>query len=97
MQYIDSAHKLIHQRFIISECVDGFSWMIIWLKISDNNRATTAYEYFKNAIEEYECPLQVRSDKGSENRLIAKHMIAIRGDEMRGFIGGKSTHNTRIE
>ena len=50
-----------------------------------------------NAIEEKKCPLQVRGGKGVENRLIAKHVIAIRGDDMRGFIGGKSTRNTRIE
>ena len=65
--------------------------------MSDNNRAVTACEYFKNTIEEYQYPLQVHSNKGVENRMIIKHMIVIRGDKMRDFIGSKSTHNTRIE
>ena len=55
------------------------------------------YNYFLKAIKEYQCPLQVREDKGAENRIIAKYIIAIRGENIRGFIGGKSTHNTRIE
>ena len=29
--------------------------------------------------------------------MIAKHMIPIRGENMQDFIGGKLTHNTRIE
>ena len=29
--------------------------------------------------------------------MITKQIIAIRGDKMWGFIGGKSAHNTRIE
>ena len=71
--------------------------MIIWLKYSDNNRATTTYDYFQNAIEEYQCPLQVHRDKGTEIQMIIKHIIAIRADEIWGFISGKSTYNTGIK
>jgi len=97
MWHLDSTHKLIHWRLITSGCVDGFSRKVIWLKCSDNNRADTTYNYFLTAIEEHQCPFQVRGDKGVENKKIAKHMIAIRGENIRGFIGGKSTRNTRIE
>ena len=97
MWHLDSTHKLIHWRFITSGCVDGKSRKVIWLKCADNNRADTTYNYFLNAIQEHQCPFQVRGDKGVENKKIAKHMIAIRGDNIRGFIGGKSSHNTRIE
>ena len=77
--------------------MDSFSQIIIWLKSLDNNRAVTTYEYFQNAIEEYQYLLQVRRDKGVENRMIAKYIIVIRGYEMRSFISDKSTHNTRID
>ena len=97
MWHLDSTHKLIHWRFITSGCVDGLSRKVIWLKCADNNRADTTYNYFLNAIEEHQCPFQVRGDKGVENKKIAKHMIAIRGENIRGFIGGKSARNTRIE
>ena len=97
MWHIDSTHKLMHWRFVISGGVDGCSRMIIWLKCANNNRAETVHNHFIQSINEFQCPFQVRGDKGSENRLIAKHMIILRGTETRGFIGGRSTHNTRIE
>ena len=37
------------------------------------------------------------SDKRGENYLIAKHIIIIRGAEIKGYLGGISTHNTIIE
>ena len=97
MWHIDSTHKLIHWRFVISGAVDGYSRMIIWLKCANNNKAETVYNHFIKSITEFQCPYQVRGDKGSENRLIAKHMMILRGSDMNGFIGGRSTHNTRIE
>ena len=51
----------------------------------------------KHAIQKHQCPFQVRGDKGAENRMIAKHVIAIRGEDIRGYTGGRSCHNTRIE
>ena len=61
----------------------------------NNNRADAARDCFLSAIEEHQFPLQVRGDEGAENRMIAKHMIAIRGEGMRCFIGGESTRGTR--
>ena len=49
---------------------------------------------FSHAIDEHRCVLQVRGDKGVEKRLIANHMFSLRG---KGNIGGKWTHNTRVE
>ena len=69
----------------------------MWLKCTNNNRAETVYNYFIYSITEFQCPFQVRSDKGSENRLIIKHMIILIGTEMCRFISRRSTHNTRIE
>ena len=97
MLYIDSMHKLIHWCFIISRCLDGFSRVIILLKSLDNNKGVTTCKYFQNAIEVYQYPPQVYGNKGTENWVIAKHIIAIRGDEIHCFIGGKSAYDTRIE
>ena len=97
MSYIDSVYKLIHQRFIISGAVDIYSRIIIQLKCANNNRAEIVYNYFAHSIIEFQCLYQVRGDKGSENQLITKHMIILRQSEMKGFIGNRSTHNTRIE
>ena len=97
MWHIDSTHKLIHWRFVISGAVDRYSQMIIWLKCASNNRAETVYNHFMKSITEFQCPNHVRGDKGSENCLIAKHMMILRGSDMNGFIGGRSAHNTRIE
>lgn len=97
MWHLDSAHKLKHWRFVTSGCVDGYSRKIMWLKCSNNNLADAACNYFLDAIQKYQCPYQVCGDKGAENRKIAKHMIAIRGKDIRGHIGGRSCHNARIE
>ena len=59
--------------------------MIIWLKCANNNRAETVHNHFMHSITEFQFPRQVRGDKGSENRLIAKHMMILRGSETKGF------------
>ena len=87
----------MYWQFITSGCVDGLSRKIIWLKCADNNRVDTAYNYFLKAIKEYQYPFQVRKDKGIENKMIAKYVITIRGENMQGFIGGKSARNARIK
>ena len=50
---MDTTHKLIHWRFVISSAIDGHSRMIMWLKCSDNNYAETVYNHFNNAVQEY--------------------------------------------
>ena len=97
MWHLDSTHKLKHWRFVTSGCADGHSRKIVWLKCSNNNLADAACNYFLDAIQKHQCPFQVRGDKGAENRMIAKHVIAIRGEDIRGYTGGRSCHNTRIE
>ena len=39
----------------------------------------------------------VRSDQGTENVLVARHMIEMRGAGRHSMITGASTHNQRIE
>ena len=69
----------------------------MWLKFSNNNRGNTSYELLKEAIDDHIDPLQVRGEKGSENRLIAKNTVMVRNAQFKGHVGGRSTWNTRIE
>lgn len=80
-----------------SSCVNGFSRFALWLNISNNNLARASHEYFKKAIEECGSPIKMREDKGSENRLIVKHLIFLRQNSIGGHIGGKLTRNARTE
>ena len=52
---------------------------------------------FEDGIIKCITPLQIRGDKGSENRLITKHMVIVLNGLYRGFTGGRSTRNARIE
>lgn len=67
------------------------------MSCSTNNQASTVYELFINAIQQYHVPSRVRSDQGRENILVAQHMIERRGADRRSMIVGSSIHNQRIE
>ena len=77
--------------------IDGYSRVVLYLKCTSNNRATTAYKLFLVAAQNFSLPLRVQSDQGLENVLIARHMIESRGIERHSTLTGSSTHNQRIE
>ena len=77
--------------------IDGYSRLIVFLKCSTNNRSHTMYEGFLEAVHKYHLPSRVRTDQGTENVLVAQHMIEHRGAERRSIITGSSVHNNRIE
>ena len=58
-------------RFVIHGGIDGFSLMIVFLACATNNRASTVFQCFKSAVEEFGLPSRVRSDKGGENSEVA--------------------------
>eukprot|EP00794_Sanderia_malayensis_P016370 gene16370-18012_t len=95
--HIDTNHKLIAWRFVFHGCIDGYSRMIIYVKCTDNNLASTAAKYFIDGVSEYGFPSTVRGDCGVENYDIARFMISGRGTGRGSFITGRSVHNTRIE
>ena len=97
MVFVDSHHKLIRWRMVIHGAIDGYSRLVLYLKCTSNNRATTVYELFLIAVQNYNLPSRVRSDQGLENVLVARHMIERRGIERRSMLTGSSTHNQRIE
>ena len=95
--YIDSHHKLIRWRIITHGGIDGYSRLVTFLKCGGNNRASTVYELFLLAVQQYHLPSRVRSDQGGENIMVARHMLERRGVERRSMIVGSSVHYQRIE
>ena len=89
----------IRWRIVIHGGIDGFSRMIVYLKASSNNRASTVLKSFLDAVEEFGLPSRVRSDKGGESVDIAKYMLdhPLRGPDRGSHITGRSVHNQRIE
>ena len=59
--------------------------------------ATTVYELFLVAVQQHQLPSRLRVDQGSENVLVAHHMLEKRGHDRRSVIVGASVHNQRIE
>ena len=47
--HMDSNLKLRHWRMVIHGCIDGFSRCIIYLRVNNNNRATTVLSCFQRA------------------------------------------------
>ena len=62
--YIDSHHKLIRWRMVTHGAIDGYSRVVLYLKCTSNNRATTVYELFLVAVQNFNLPSRVRTDQG---------------------------------
>ena len=76
--------------------IDGYSRLIVFLRCSGNNRASTVYDLFIKAIEQYGLPSRIRCDQGRENIHVARHMLRHR-EERNSVLVGSSVHNQRIE
>ena len=84
-------------RLVIHGAIDGFSRLIVYLKVSSNNRAETVFTYFQEAVARYNLPSRVRSDLGLENLEVGRFMLTMRGINRGSIITGTSVHNQRIE
>lgn len=94
---LDGHHKLIRWCIVTHGAIDGFSRLIVYLRCSTNNRASTVYDLFLEAVSQHCLPSRVRSDQGRENIQVARHMLRHRGVNRRSIITGSSVHNQRIE
>lgn len=95
--FVDDHLKLIQQRFVTHGGIDGYSQIVVYLKCSINNKASTVYNLFLAAVKWFSLPSRVRSDQGRKNILVALHMIHHRSAERRSIIVSCSVHNQRIE
>lgn len=80
---------------MIHGCIDGFSRLIMFLKVSTNNYAATILSAFVSAVVEFGLPSRVRLDKGGGNYLISQFMLEHpeRGPNRHSVIVGRSVHN----
>lgn len=71
----------------------------MYLKVATNNRASTVFNAFISAIDEFGLPSRVRMDRGGENVEVAAYIVEHpdRGVGRGSAITGRSTHNQRIE
>ena len=95
--HMDGNHKLIRWKFVIHGAVDGYSRLILFLKCSTNNRATTVLESFAAAVQSYGLPRKLRTDLGGENVDAWEYMVTQYGGDESTIITGSSVHNERIE
>ena len=97
--HCDGYHKLIRWKFVIHGAIDGYSRLIVYLRVSSNNCATTVLSAFTSAVDEYGLPSRIRVDKGGENVLVSQMMLEHpkRGPNRSSVIAGRSVHYQRIE
>ena len=82
---------------VVHAAIDGYSRTVVFIKCSDNNRASTVYNLFLEAVGHYGLPSRIRVDQGGENTQMAQHMLRHRGVGRRSVLVGSSVHNQRIE
>lgn len=61
----------------ITHC--GYSWLVVYLKCSTNNLATTVYDSLIEATRRHRIPSRVRCDQGRENIRVGQFMLERRG------------------
>lgn len=103
--HADGYDKLKPFGFPIHGCIDGFSRRILWLEIvRSNNDPRVMGKLFFNCIKELKlCPTILRTDRGTENGIMATAQCFLRRNhpdslsEVKAHRYGSSHSNQRIE
>ena len=103
--HADGYDKLKQFGFPIHGCIDGFSRRIMWLEIvRTNNDPRVIGELFLDCVKSLNgCPTVLRTDKGTENGLMASAQCYLRRNhrdhhnELKAHRYGSSHSNQRIE
>ena len=92
--HLDGNHKLIKWKFVVHGGIDGYTRLITFLHVSNNNRASTVLSQFNHAVQEFQWPLIIRTDHGGENQDVWAKMQEKHGPH--AVLVGSSVHNERI-
>ena len=97
--HLDGYHKLIRWKLVIHGGIDGFSRLIVFLKVYPNNYAATVLASFVSAVDKFGLPSRIRIDSGRENTLVTQFMLEHpdRGPNHHSVIAGRSVHNQCIK
>ena len=60
--HLDGYHRLIRWRIFIHGAIDGYSRLIMYLRASTNNLASTVLLAFTSAVDQFGLPSQIRID-----------------------------------
>ena len=52
--------------------IDGYSWLITYLRASTDNTAVSVFSAFSSAVEKFGLPSRIRIDMGGENVLVSQ-------------------------
>jgi D-aminopeptidase len=77
--------------------IDGNTRCVVWMRVANDNLATTPLRCFRSAVAEYQVPMHMVGDYGGENVLVADAMFTLRGVDTQAYKCGSSRYNTRIE
>ena len=62
-------------QIVVHGGIDGYSRLPVFLKASDNNRASTVLTCFCEAVQECGLPSRVRSEQGGESVEVSAYML----------------------
>lgn len=80
---------LIRWGIVLHGFIDGYSRLVTGLRASNNNRAATVLDVFREAAERYRVPSRLRGDHGTENLQVAEFMETYRGVRRGSYIWGR--------